>query len=248
MIKCPKCGKKNSSKDSFCEKCGKKLKENKNLSNHEEFNSWQSICKEFNTWRKSKKIRKTHISLVIVSTLLVLVSVLFLIKIIDLDNKNTELNNEKTELNNQITDLKQEITSLEEQICEQVCEVFKEPYVESTSYTYTFKYAVVSDSTEGIFLEGSSLNWGTEQTTRIKNFDNKKGYFTVKHNYRTLKKQGDEEISYYLDSGETKDFITTFDTSFGEDVEVTTDIIPPTETRNKEVIKYKEVERCYCKQ
>ena len=38
------------------------------------------------------------------------------------------------------------------------------------------------------------------------------------------------------------------DNSFGEDVEVTTTVIPPVETRNKEEIKYKEIEKCYCKQ
>lgn len=87
-------------------------------------------------------------------------------------------------------------------------------------------------------------NWGTKQITKIKNFDEKQGYFTVKHHYRTLKKEGTKEVSYYLNSSETKDFVTTFDTALGEDVEVITTIIPPTETRYREVIKYKDVERC----
>jgi len=125
---------------------------------------------------------------------------------------------------------------------QKVCEDVKEPYVESTSYDYTFMYGVVSDSTEGTLLD--LINYGTEQKTVIKNFDSKKGKFTVKHHYRTLNKEGTKEISLEIDSDETKDFITTFDTELGEDVEVKTEIIPATETRYKEVIKYKQVERC----
>jgi len=127
---------------------------------------------------------------------------------------------------------------------EMVCKTVKEPYVESKPYTYTFKYGLISESTLGTFLD--LTNYGTEQTTRIKNFDEERIKITVEHNYRTLKKEGTEKVSAYMDSGETRDFITTFDTAYGEDVEVTTKMIAPTETRYKRVIKYKDVEKCSC--
>lgn len=137
-----------------------------------------------------------------------------------------------------------------EQKCE-VCPTMKcanisQPYVEKESYQYTFKYGVLKDSTEGIFLEGDDLNWGTQQTTTIKNFDNKSGEFKVIHSYRTLKKEGTKEKKMVIKPSETLDLITTFDTAWGEDVEVKTEIIPPTETRYKEVIKYKTIEICNC--
>lgn len=120
------------------------------------------------------------------------------------------------------------------------------PFVKRTDYQYDFKYGIVDDSTLGVFLETEPLNWGTNQTTKIKNFEDKGGDFTVKHNYRTLKKSATKEVSTHIDSGETKKLSTTFDTEFGEDVEVRTEIIPPTETRHKEVIKYKSIVICNC--
>ena len=126
------------------------------------------------------------------------------------------------------------------------CVNISQPYVEKESYSYTLKYGVVKDVTEGIFLEGDSLNWGTQQTTKLKNFDDKGGNFKVMHYYRTLKKEGTKEISDYINAGETKELVTTFDNSLGEDIEVTTKIIPPTEIRYKEVIKYKLIEMCSC--
>jgi len=127
---------------------------------------------------------------------------------------------------------------------EKKCEIVKEPYTETESYEYSLKYGVVSDTTTGTLL--SLLNYGTEQITKIKNFDEKGGIFKVKHTYRTLHKNGVEYNSTYLSPGETKDFITTFDTEMGEDVEVKTEVTAPSETRTREVIKYNEVERCVC--
>lgn len=124
-----------------------------------------------------------------------------------------------------------------------VCEKVKEPYVEKTPYKHTFKYGRVSDSTTGTFI--SLLNYGTKQITKIKNFDEKGGEFKVEHYYRTLKKEGRLYNSTYINAGETKELTTVFDTAVGEDVEVKTEIIAPTETRYKEEIKYKEVEKCY---
>jgi len=140
-------------------------------------------------------------------------------------------------------------TCPEEKICpplpEKVCETIQQPYVEKVSYEYALMYGVTSDSTSGTFLDIN--NYGTEQKTIIKNFDDVKGSFTVKHHYRTLKKEGTKEVSHEIGSDETKEFVTTFDTALGEDVEVNTEIIPPTETRFREIIKYKEVELCTCK-
>jgi len=126
------------------------------------------------------------------------------------------------------------------------CENISQPYVKKESYEYTFKYGTLKDFTEGIFLEGNDLNWGTQQTTTIKNFDDLSGEFKVTHSYRTLKKEGIKEKKIVLKAGETKDFITTFDTALGEDVEIKTEIVPPTEIRYKEVIKYNTIELCNC--
>lgn len=154
--------------------------------------------------------------------------------------------------NGQVVD---SIDLCEEQKCpecpvcpEKVCETVKEPYVERRDYTYTYKYGIISDKTLGDIEEDEegNLNYITKQITKIKNFDDKKGFFTIKHHYRTLKKEGTKENSTYINASDTKEFKTTFDTALGEDVEVTTEITPPTETRYKEVIKYKEVERCSC--
>ncbi len=124
------------------------------------------------------------------------------------------------------------------------CKNISQPYAEQEPYEYTFQYGVLDDSTEGIFLGEDTLNWGTQQTTTIKNFDDKSGEFKVIHHYRTLKNEGTKEKKIIIKTGETKDFITTFDTALGEDVEVKTEIIPPTETRYKEIIKYKTIEIC----
>ncbi len=136
--------------------------------------------------------------------------------------------------------------SEEEKVCpplpEKVCETVQQPYVERTPYDYIFMYGIVSDTTGGTFLD--IANYGTEQKTVIKNFDSKKGKFTVKHSYRTLNKEGTKEVSHEINSSETKAFVTTFDTALGEDVKVKTEIIPATETRYKEEIKYKDVEMC----
>ena len=43
---------------------------------------------------------------------------------------------------------------------------------------------------------------------------------------------------------QAKEFNSTFDNAFGEDIEVKTEVIAPTESRSREVIKYKNVERC----
>jgi len=125
-----------------------------------------------------------------------------------------------------------------------VCKTEKEPYVESKPYTYKFKYGLISESTSGTFID--TLNYGTKQTTRIKNLDEERIKITVENHYRTLNKEGTEKVSAYMNSGETRDFMTTFDTDMGEDVEVTTKIIAPTETRYKSLIKYKDVEKCSC--
>jgi len=124
-----------------------------------------------------------------------------------------------------------------------VCETVKEPYVESIPYQYTFEYGIISDSTTGTLV--SLLNYGTKQITKIKNFDEKGGEFKVTHSYRTLKKEGTLYNSTYINAGETKELTTVFDTAVGEDVEVKTKVTAPTETRYKEEIKYKEVEKCY---
>lgn len=123
------------------------------------------------------------------------------------------------------------------------CKEEEQLYLENESYQYMFKYSVVEDSNFGT-LEKGKLNWITKQVTKISNFEDKGGNFKVIHKYRTLKKSGIKEISEYIDAHETKDLSTEFDTSFGEDVEVNTNVVPATETRYKEVIKIKLVEVC----
>ncbi|NQU98434.1 membrane lipoprotein lipid attachment site-containing protein [Candidatus Woesearchaeota archaeon] len=135
-----------------------------------------------------------------------------------------------------------------EQICPECptkkCVNITQPYTENESYQYTFKFGIIDDSTLGTLLEID--NWGTEQTTKIKNFEDEGGTFAVKHSYRTLKKAGVKEVSVFIPGGETKDLTTTFDTDIGEDVEVLTAIFPHIETRIKEVIKHRITELCNC--
>lgn len=153
---------------------------------------------------------------------------------------NTQLITKYQCQNGKITD---SIDLCSEQKCPVIkCQNISVPYVEKQAYQYTFKYGVVSDKTLGTLLELD--NWGTEQTTKIKNLDDKAIEFQIKHHYRTLKNEGTREKKLVVNADETKDFVTTFDTAMGEDVEVKTEIIAPSETRYKEVIKYNQIETC----
>jgi len=101
MVKCPECGKKNLSKDDFCEKCGKRLKENKFLTIYKEFNIWQKV--------KSNRLEKRSTLLLIISVILAFSFIFFLYKAIDLRTQVTGLNNENTNLNSQIISLESKI-------------------------------------------------------------------------------------------------------------------------------------------
>ena len=138
----------------------------------------------------------------------------------------------------------------QEKICppipQKICKNVSEPYVDKVEYEYTFNYGVIDDKTQADIEETpqGNLNYFTKQITKIKNFDTKTGNFKVMHHYRTLKIEEIKEISALVKSGETKEFNSTFDNAFGEDIEVKTEVIAPTESRSREVIKYKNVERC----
>ena len=153
---------------------------------------------------------------------------------------NTKLTTKYQCQNGQITD---SIGLCSEQKCPTIkYQNISIPYIEKQAYEYNFKYGVVSDKTLGALLELN--NWGTAQTTKIKNLDDKAVDFQVMHHYRTLKNEGTREKKLVVNADETKDFVTNFDTALGEDVEVKTEIIALSETRYKEVIKYKQIETC----
>lgn len=126
------------------------------------------------------------------------------------------------------------------------CSSIEVPYLENESYQYFFQYGIVEDSTIELLLDTDPLNWGVLQSTKVKNFEEKLGKFTVKHLYRTLKKSGTKEVSAFLNGGETYNFNSTFDIAFGEDVEVTTKVAPHSETRYREVVNYRTIEVCNC--
>ena len=140
----------------------------------------------------------------------------------------------------------------QEKICppipQKICKNASEPYVDKVEYEYSFNYGMVDYKTQADIEETpqGSLNYFTKQITKIKNFDTGAGNFKVMHHYRTLKIEETKEISALVKSGETKEFNSTFDNAFGEDIEVKTIVIAPTESRSREVIKYKNVERCSC--
>ena len=115
------------------------------------------------------------------------------------------------------------------------------PYLEKMPYMYTFDYGILSDTTDWD-LDG--MNYITRQVTLIKNFDKSKGLFKVRHYYRTLEKEGVKTASHVLNPSQAEEFVTTFDTDFGEDVKVRTEVIPPQVERERNIIRLKTREIC----
>lgn len=122
------------------------------------------------------------------------------------------------------------------------CYMVAEQYTEQEAYRYEFKYDVISSELKD-GMEGF-LNHVTRGIVNVRNLEDKTGSFTVEYTFTTLDGSEKGSNTEYIMSGETKEFIATYDSKLTQDVKGSYRVISPSETRYRTVTKTRQVEKC----
>jgi hypothetical protein len=122
------------------------------------------------------------------------------------------------------------------------CYEVEEPYVVQIPYTYTYKYSIIDSNLEKSF----SLELGeyTIGNVKVANLEDKGGVFTLNCEFEGVDKKTSTKISKYIRGHFTETFQCIYDNKAGEDIKMYYTLEPPTETRYKEEVRYKKVQRC----
>jgi hypothetical protein len=132
----------------------------------------------------------------------------------------------------------------------QNCREQQVPYEEQEEYLKTEYYTenIAVEEQEALKYDGGlGKNWPCGSLTNymecyeiiVQNLDTVAGVFSANCNFRTLTKTIPASSSAYINPGEVEGLICKVDIDFGEDVEITYNIAPPTKT----VTKHKDVQR-----
>lgn len=122
------------------------------------------------------------------------------------------------------------------------CREVQEPYTIQVPYTYTFKYSVVDSKLERLW--NLELGDYTKGTVIVANSEDIGGIFTVNYEFRTVDKTVQRTDSKYISGHSTQTFEFIYDSQIGEDVRGFYTINPATETRYREEIRYRTVQKC----
>lgn len=122
------------------------------------------------------------------------------------------------------------------------CYTVQEPYTVQVPYTYSYKYSVIDSKFERLW--NLELGDYVKGTVVVSNADDSGGTFVVNFNYITLDGTTTKSDSRYIPAHSSQIFSTIFDSQSGQDVRGSYDVTPPTETRYKEEVRYRTVEKC----
>ncbi len=124
------------------------------------------------------------------------------------------------------------------------CYDVQEPYTVRIPYEYTYNYLVIDAKLERLFnLELGDYSKGT---VIISNLEDNGGIFTVTFEFGTAGKteRWSKTVSKYISGHSTETFDAIYDSEIGENVVWSYTVNPPTETRFREEVRYKTVQKC----
>lgn len=124
----------------------------------------------------------------------------------------------------------------------QRCYDVQEPYTIQVPYEYTYKYSVNDATFERLW--NFELGDYIKGTVIISNAEDVGGTFTVNFYYKTVDGTTTKSDSEFIQSHSSATLTTIFDSQLGQDVRGSYDVNPAKETKYKEEIQYRTIQKC----